>query len=155
LSFWRQMDRKWRVRYARDRMAGLSEIGERGADAKHGQAAQWAIIGQSHDYKRNGTTTLCAAFEVRGGEVMRRHYKRRRRIEFLDFMNHKSTTRPSGTGACSALTKPPDITEHIGIGAHGIIGLVSQLCFCDRYLPAPPSPWKSGWRASAKSSGNG
>jgi hypothetical protein len=104
---------KWRVRYARDRMAALSEIGERGADAKHWQeqAAQWAIIGQSHDYKRNGTTTLFAAFEGGSGEVKGRHYKRRRRIEFLDFMNHASTTRPSGNGAGSALTKLPDMTE--------------------------------------------
>lgn len=182
---------KWRVRYARDRITGLSETGERGADTKYGQEhrkrilamldrpppdgyANWtapllarelgdiheqyiwrflraqkidlsgrkswcqstdpefvakaadivglymmppdnavvlsvdekpsiqaleraqgylklpngrAMIGQSHDYKRNGITTLFAAFEVASGEVMGRHYKRRRRIEFLDFMN--------------------------------------------------------------------
>ena len=47
-----------------------------------------AMIGQSHDYKRNGTTTLFAAFNVGNGKVMGRHYKRRRRVEFLDFMNH-------------------------------------------------------------------
>jgi transposase len=46
-----------------------------------------AMIGQSHDYKRNGTTTLFAALNVATGTVMGRHYKRRRRIEFLDFMN--------------------------------------------------------------------
>jgi hypothetical protein len=46
-----------------------------------------AMIGQSHDYKRNGTTTLFAALNVSTGEVMGRHYKRRRRLEFLDFMN--------------------------------------------------------------------
>jgi transposase len=46
-----------------------------------------AMIGQSHDYKRNGTTTLFAAFNVGTGEVTGRHYKRRRRLEFLDFMN--------------------------------------------------------------------
>src|SRR5438876_5950212 len=27
---------KWRVRYARDRLAGLSEVGNRGADPKYG-----------------------------------------------------------------------------------------------------------------------
>jgi len=182
---------KWRVRYARDRMAGLSETGDRGADPKygpeHGQRilamldqpppagySNWtapllarqlmdiheqyiwrflraqkidlsgrkswcqstdpefvpkaadivglymsppdnavvlsvdekpsiqaleraqgylklpngrAMIGQSHDYKRNGTTTLFAALNVGTGQVMGRHYKRRRRLEFLDFMN--------------------------------------------------------------------
>jgi transposase len=182
---------KWRVRYARDRMAGLSETGDRGADPKygpeHGQRilamldqappagySNWtapllarqlkeiheqyvwrflraqkidlsgrkswfqstdpefvpkaadivglymsppdnavvvsvdekpsiqaleraqgylklpngrAMIGQSHDYKRNGTTTLFAALDVATGQVMGQHYKRRRRLEFLDFMN--------------------------------------------------------------------
>ena len=182
---------KWRVRYARDRMAGLSETGERGATPKYGPEhdkrilamldasppdgyANWtapllsrelgdiheqyiwrflraqkidlsgrkswcqstdpefvakaadivglymmppdnavvlsvdekpsiqaleraqgylklpngrSMIGQSHDYKRNGTTTLFAALEVGTGAVTGRHYKRRRRVEFLDFMN--------------------------------------------------------------------
>jgi|ERR1700722_12714025 len=46
-----------------------------------------AMIGQSHDYKRNGTTTLFAALNVGTGEVTGQHRKRRRRVEFLDFMN--------------------------------------------------------------------
>ena len=46
-----------------------------------------AMIGQSHDYKRHGTTTLFAALDVATGKVVGGHYKRRRRIEFLDFMN--------------------------------------------------------------------
>lgn len=46
-----------------------------------------AMTGHSHDYKRHGTTTLFAALDVGTGEVTGRHYKRRRRIEFLDFMN--------------------------------------------------------------------
>jgi transposase len=46
-----------------------------------------AMIGQSHDYKRHGTTTLFAALNVATGKVTGRHYKRRRRVEFLDFMN--------------------------------------------------------------------
>lgn len=46
-----------------------------------------ALGGQSHDYTRHGTSTLFAAFNTANGEVMARHYKRRRRIEFLDFMN--------------------------------------------------------------------
>ena len=45
------------------------------------------LTGHSHDYKRNGTTTLFAAFEVATGKVMAAHKKRRRRVEFLDFMN--------------------------------------------------------------------
>jgi len=182
---------KWRVRYARDRLAGLTEVGERGAERKYGPEhqqrilamldqpppagyANWtarllarelgdiheqyiwrflraqkidlsgrkswcesndpefvakaadivglymmppdnavvlsvdekpsiqaleraqgylklpngrAMIGQSHDYKRNGTTTLFAALNVGTGEVTGQHHKRRRRVEFLAFMN--------------------------------------------------------------------
>jgi transposase len=46
-----------------------------------------ALSGQAHDYKRHGTSTLFAALDVATGEVVARHYTRRRRLEFLDFMN--------------------------------------------------------------------
>jgi len=46
-----------------------------------------AMRGFSHEYKRHGTTTLFAAMEVATGLVKVGHYPRRRRREFLDFMN--------------------------------------------------------------------
>jgi transposase len=46
-----------------------------------------AITGFSHEYKRHGTTTLFAALQVATGQVRAGHYRRRRRREFLDFMN--------------------------------------------------------------------
>ncbi len=46
-----------------------------------------AVRGFSHEYKRHGTTTLFAALEVATGLVQTGHYARRRRREFLDFMN--------------------------------------------------------------------
>lgn len=46
-----------------------------------------ALTGQSHDYKRHGTSTLFAAFEVASGKVTAAHTKRRRRVEFLEFMD--------------------------------------------------------------------
>ena len=46
-----------------------------------------ALKGFSHEYKRHGTTTLFAALEVATGQVKVKHYSRRRRREFLDFMN--------------------------------------------------------------------
>jgi transposase len=46
-----------------------------------------ALTGHSHDYKRHGTSTLFAAFEVATGKVTAAHTTRRRRTEFLDFMN--------------------------------------------------------------------
>jgi len=52
------------------------------------------LTGHSHDYKRNGTTTLFAAFEVATGKVKAAHKKRRRRKEFLDFMDEVVAAYP-------------------------------------------------------------
>jgi transposase len=46
-----------------------------------------ALNGFSHGYKRHGTTTLFAALDIATGQVLVGHYNRRRRREFLDFMN--------------------------------------------------------------------
>ena len=47
-----------------------------------------AVTGFSHEYKRHGTTTLFAALNVLTGKLATaKHTNRRRRIEFLDFMN--------------------------------------------------------------------
>src|SRR5262245_24680995 len=45
------------------------------------------LMRHGHDYKRNGTTTLFAALEVATGKVKGAHKRRRRRNEFLAFMN--------------------------------------------------------------------
>jgi hypothetical protein len=45
------------------------------------------LTGDSHDYKRNGTSTLFAAFEVATGKEKVAHKNRRRRVEFLAFMS--------------------------------------------------------------------
>ncbi len=41
----------------------------------------------THDYKRNGTTTLFAALNVLTGEVMGQHKARHRHQEFIAFLN--------------------------------------------------------------------
>lgn len=46
-----------------------------------------AVSGYSHDYTRHGTTTLFAALNVATGQVKAGHYWRRRRREFLQFLN--------------------------------------------------------------------
>jgi transposase len=46
-----------------------------------------AITGRSHEYKRHGTTNLFAGLNVATGHVKTGHYARKRRREFLDFMN--------------------------------------------------------------------
>ena len=53
-----------------------------------------AVNGFSHCYKRHGTTTLFAALDVVTGEVQTGHYARRRRREFLDFMNEVVAANP-------------------------------------------------------------
>jgi transposase len=53
-----------------------------------------ALSGFSHDYKRHGTTTLFAALEVATGLVTGGHYRRRRRVEFLHFMNRLVAAYP-------------------------------------------------------------
>ena len=46
-----------------------------------------ALTGHSHNYKRHGTSTLFAALEIATGKITGQHRKRRRRREFLGFMN--------------------------------------------------------------------
>jgi transposase len=53
-----------------------------------------ALSGFSHCYKRHGTSTLFAALEVATGQVQVGHYSRRRRREFLDFMNDVVAQHP-------------------------------------------------------------
>jgi transposase len=53
-----------------------------------------ALTGHSHDYKRHGTSTLFAAFDVATGKVRAAHKKRRRRKEFLDFMDEVVAAYP-------------------------------------------------------------
>jgi DDE superfamily endonuclease len=66
-----------------------------GAQAGLPQNAEWpALTSRSHDYRRHGTTTLFAAFNVATGAVIGRQYKRGRRIEFLDFMKRVVAAHP-------------------------------------------------------------
>jgi transposase len=46
-----------------------------------------SLHGQAHEYRRRGHSTLFTALEVATGQITARHTRRRRRVEFLDFMN--------------------------------------------------------------------
>lgn len=50
----------------------------------------------THDYKRNGTTTLFAAFDVLEGKVIGRCMQRHRHQEFIRFLNTIETQVPAG-----------------------------------------------------------
>jgi len=54
-----------------------------------------AVRGQSHEYKRHGTTTLFAALEVETGKVTGMQAPRKRREEFLTFMNQVVAAYPA------------------------------------------------------------
>jgi len=53
-----------------------------------------ALTGFNHEYKRHGTTTLFAALEVATGLIQAKHFTRRRRREFLAFMNEVVAAYP-------------------------------------------------------------
>src|ERR1700738_1886231 len=53
-----------------------------------------SLVGHGHAYTRHGTTTLFAALEVATGSITTAHYRRRRRVEFLDFMNRLVAAYP-------------------------------------------------------------
>jgi transposase len=53
-----------------------------------------ALTGFNHEYERHGTTTLFAALEIATDQVQAGHYQRRRRVEFLDFMNQVVAAHP-------------------------------------------------------------
>ena len=50
----------------------------------------------THDYKRNGTTTLFAAFDVLEGKVIGRCMQRHRHQEFIRFLNAIEANVPAG-----------------------------------------------------------
>ena len=56
-----------------------------------------ALTGYNHEYKRHGTSNLFTALTVATGQVQAKHYARKRRIEFLDFMNSVVASNPEGT----------------------------------------------------------
>ena len=72
-----------------------------------------ALTGHSHDYKRNGTTTLFAAFEVTTGKVRAAHKKRRRRKEFLDFMDDVVAAYPKRRLESSSTTVNANVASKV------------------------------------------
>ncbi len=54
---------------------------------------------RTHDYKRNGTTTLFAALDIATGKVTAACKPRHRHQEFLAFLKHVARAYPETTGA--------------------------------------------------------
>ena len=52
------------------------------------------VEGVTHDYKRHGTTTLFAAFDIISGQVLTQCKPRHRHQEFLNFLRHIDANTP-------------------------------------------------------------
>jgi len=52
------------------------------------------VEGVTHDYKRHGTTTLFAAFDITSGQVLTQCKSRHRHQEFLNFLRHIDANVP-------------------------------------------------------------
>ncbi len=50
----------------------------------------------THDYVRNGTTSLFAAFDLASGSVIAQHYRQHRQQEFLRFLKLIDAAVPKG-----------------------------------------------------------
>jgi transposase len=53
-----------------------------------------SLHGQAHEYRRRGNSTLFTALNVATGQIKAQHTKRRRRLEFLAFMNQVMADYP-------------------------------------------------------------
>ncbi|MQB01752.1 MAG: IS630 family transposase [Actinobacteria bacterium] len=73
---------------------------------KPGQAER-----RTHDYKRNGTTSLYAALEIATGQVLGECYPRHRHEEFLAFMRRRRQGLPPTATCTSCSTTPPHTSE--------------------------------------------
>ena len=67
-----------------------------------------AMTGQSHDYKRHGTTTLFAALDLASGKVVGRHYKTTptRRVPRLHEQGRRRLIRSAKSMSSSTISPP-------------------------------------------------
>ena len=107
-----------------------------------------ALGGQAHHYKRHGTSTLFAALNLANGEITARHYKRRRRIEFLDFMNRiveaptplRGSTR-SNAGSRSSPHSRSEVQASPALPSSGSTSMPSSAATTKPPAPSPgPNP---------------
>jgi transposase len=73
----------------------------------------------THDYKRHGTTTLFAAFDILEGNVIGRCMQRHRHQEFIRFLNAVEREVPAGKTVHAILDnyathKHPKVIEWLG-----------------------------------------
>ena len=111
-----------------------------GLPLKKGRAAT-----MTHDYKRNGTTTLFAAFDVLEGKVIGRCMQKHRHQEFIRSTRSRLKFLPTRLSTSSSTTMPPISTRR---SANGSIATRASPS-----ISRPPRrPGSMRWRASSPSS---
>ena len=93
---------KWRVRYARDRLAGLSEVGDRGAEAKYGTEHQQRILAMLHRAPPAGYANWTAPLLARElGDSHGQYIWRFLRAQKIDLSGRKSWCESNPTSSVS------------------------------------------------------
>ena len=87
---------KWRVRYARDRMAGLSETGKRGATPKYGSEHSTRILALLDRPPQEGYANWAAPLLAReAGDIHEQYIWRFLRAQKIDLSGRKSWCQSS------------------------------------------------------------
>jgi transposase len=93
---------KWRVRYARDRLAGLSEVGDRGAEAKYGTEHQQRILAMLDRAPPAGYANWTAPLLGRElGDIHGQYIWRFLRAQKIDLSGRKSWCESNPTSSVS------------------------------------------------------
>jgi transposase len=103
-----------------------------------------SLHGQAHEYKRHGNSTLFTALNVATGQIKAMHAGRRRRVEFLAFMNQVVADYPTRRFMSSSTTSRPTSPRAI-LGSPGIRTSTST---SPRPTPAGSTRSRSGSRSS-------
>ena len=85
----------------------------------------------THDYKRNGTTTLFAALNVLDGSVIGRNMQRHRHQEFIRFLNAIERDVPKGKAIHVIL-------DNYAVHKHPKVGLGSPATRAGPSISPPP-----------------
>jgi hypothetical protein len=91
-------------RHRRLHRQGHDAFGDGGIKLRDAEKSQIQVLDRTqpglpmktHDYKRNGTTTLFAAMNVLDGTVIGRNMQRHRHQEFIRFLNAVEREVPAG-----------------------------------------------------------
>ena len=103
-----------------------------------------SLHGQAHEYRRRGNSTLFTALDVATGQITAQHTKRRRRVEFLAFMDAVVADYLTRRSTSSLTTSGPTSPSAIS----GWPGARTSASTSPRPTPAGSTRSRSGSRSS-------